>query len=255
MIKYFRRIRQKLLRENRFSKYLLYAVGEIVLVVIGILIALQINNSNEKRKAIIKEKNSVVSIYQDLKRDLGNIEKNIEKLTYQYNTSLEALDALKSKKLTTSDSIALTGQIGWDISEIIPIERKENTWDALKVQGVETFIIVDSVKVILNNFYGAYDLQIERFNQLPKKVRQDLRELTGYCHDALSARGIFKNGIKSYGDFSPALRHCVISNEKIPELIAVISVSSIVNIKLQQELKTEAESAISFLEDQFDFLH
>jgi sensor domain CHASE-containing protein len=53
MIKFFRRIRQQLLSENKFSKYLLYAIGEIILVVIGILIALQINNNNnynEQRK-------------------------------------------------------------------------------------------------------------------------------------------------------------------------------------------------------------
>jgi hypothetical protein len=56
MIKFFRRIRQKLVTENkpalpagRFSKYLLYAIGEILLVIIGILIALQINNWNDKR--------------------------------------------------------------------------------------------------------------------------------------------------------------------------------------------------------------
>ncbi|MEM6516972.1 MAG: DUF6090 family protein, partial [Bacteroidota bacterium] len=50
MIKFFRNIRKTLLTENRFNKYLLYAIGEIVLVVIGILIALQINNWNENRK-------------------------------------------------------------------------------------------------------------------------------------------------------------------------------------------------------------
>ena len=50
MIKFFRKIRQKLLTENKFSKYLLYAVGEIFLVVIGILIALQINNNSENYK-------------------------------------------------------------------------------------------------------------------------------------------------------------------------------------------------------------
>jgi len=53
MIKFFRKIRRQLLTENRFSKYLLYAIGEIVLVVIGILIALQINIWNENRKALI----------------------------------------------------------------------------------------------------------------------------------------------------------------------------------------------------------
>ena len=56
MIKFFRNIRQRLLTENlpaskagNFSKYLIYALGEIVLVVIGILIALSINNWNQER--------------------------------------------------------------------------------------------------------------------------------------------------------------------------------------------------------------
>jgi hypothetical protein len=44
MIAFYRRLRQQLLTQNKFSRYLLYAIGEIVLVVIGILIALQINN-------------------------------------------------------------------------------------------------------------------------------------------------------------------------------------------------------------------
>ncbi|MEA1787748.1 DUF6090 family protein [Arenibacter sp. GZD96] len=50
MIKFFRKIRQKMLTENKFSKYLIYAIGEIILVVIGILIALGINNWNEQVK-------------------------------------------------------------------------------------------------------------------------------------------------------------------------------------------------------------
>ena len=57
MINFFRKIRKKLLSENKFSKYILYAIGEIFLVVIGILIALQINTQNELRKLKIKELN------------------------------------------------------------------------------------------------------------------------------------------------------------------------------------------------------
>lgn len=49
-MKVFRKIRQKLLAESKFSKYIMYAIGEIILVVIGILIALQINNWNQNRK-------------------------------------------------------------------------------------------------------------------------------------------------------------------------------------------------------------
>jgi hypothetical protein len=55
MLKLFRRLRQDLLTKNKFSKYLLYAIGEISLVVIGILIALQIGNWNDKENSGTRE--------------------------------------------------------------------------------------------------------------------------------------------------------------------------------------------------------
>ncbi len=70
MIKFFRKIRQGLLTENKFSKYLLYAIGEIILVVIGILIALSINNWNEDRKS---KKKTVLLLKQVQKELLYNI--------------------------------------------------------------------------------------------------------------------------------------------------------------------------------------
>lgn len=72
MIKFFRKIRHQLLAQNRFSKYLIYAIGEIVLVVIGILIALQINNLNETKKTRLKEVTYLENIKGDLK--LTNLE-------------------------------------------------------------------------------------------------------------------------------------------------------------------------------------
>ncbi|WP_445383015.1 DUF6090 family protein [Robiginitalea sp. IMCC43444] len=66
MIKFFRRIRQKLLSEGNTGKYLKYAIGEIILVVIGILIALAINNWNEAKKS----ENEIVEIIEQLKDDL-----------------------------------------------------------------------------------------------------------------------------------------------------------------------------------------
>ncbi|MBT8182425.1 MAG: hypothetical protein KJO53_12640 [Eudoraea sp.] len=74
MIKFFRRIRQRLVTENKFSKYLLYAIGEILLVVIGILIALQINNSNEARKERAIEINYLENLKADLHLELENNE-------------------------------------------------------------------------------------------------------------------------------------------------------------------------------------
>lgn len=73
MIKFFRGIRQQLLSENQLGKYLLYAIGEIVLVVIGILIALQINSWNNERL----ERRSEIVVLNEI---LGNLERDVEKL-------------------------------------------------------------------------------------------------------------------------------------------------------------------------------
>ena len=66
MIKFFRHIRQTLLMENKTSKYFKYAIGEILLVVIGILIALQINTWNQERVNAKEERR----ILQDLSEEL-----------------------------------------------------------------------------------------------------------------------------------------------------------------------------------------
>ncbi|WP_052461230.1 DUF6090 family protein [Psychroserpens mesophilus] len=66
MIKFFRKIRQKTLTENKFGKYLTYAIGEIILVVIGILIALSINNWNENRKNSIEERATLENLLENL---------------------------------------------------------------------------------------------------------------------------------------------------------------------------------------------
>jgi uncharacterized membrane protein YgaE (UPF0421/DUF939 family) len=75
MIKFFRKIRRQLLPENRVTKYLLYAIGEIFLVVIGILIALQFNNWKASRKLNQLERNVLTKILSDLKSDSTRIER------------------------------------------------------------------------------------------------------------------------------------------------------------------------------------
>lgn len=83
MITLLRSIRQKLLAQNRFIRYLIYAIGEIVLVVIGILIALQINNYNEQQKRIQKEKEVLNLFRESLTIDL----KKFDYITAFYDRS------------------------------------------------------------------------------------------------------------------------------------------------------------------------
>ena len=73
MITLFRRIRQKLIESGNITKYLLYAIGEILLVVIGILIALQVNNWNEENRKETLKNEIIVKIKSDLNTDLNNL--------------------------------------------------------------------------------------------------------------------------------------------------------------------------------------
>jgi hypothetical protein len=83
MIKFFRHIRQRMIKENRASKYLLYAIGEIVLVVIGILIALQINTWNENRKLEQKREDLIANLIVDFRANKIDIKSALEKSTEQ----------------------------------------------------------------------------------------------------------------------------------------------------------------------------
>lgn len=74
---FFRRIRQQLFKDNRASQYLLYALGEMTLVILGILIALQINNWNEDRKATALGQEMVAEIKSGLKSDLEEFQRFI----------------------------------------------------------------------------------------------------------------------------------------------------------------------------------
>ena len=78
MIKFFRKIRQNLLMENKTGRYFKYAIGEIILVVIGILIALSINNWNEESKDRDKLLNIYSLIYNDIEDDIKELQKNVE---------------------------------------------------------------------------------------------------------------------------------------------------------------------------------
>ena len=131
MIKFFRKIRQNLLSEGKTGKYLKYAFGEIALVMIGILLALQVNNWNESQKANQKEKFYLIKLEENLKQDtlLLNLQlehiviklKGIKKLSLLNNISKDSLHLLLvnsllstngfSPETTTWDNLQNTGKI------------------------------------------------------------------------------------------------------------------------------------------------
>jgi len=97
MIKFFRKIRYDLMEKNKTGKYFKYAIGEIILVVIGILIALSINNKNEQKKSEAKIDNILVGVLNELSRDIESSTNLI--LAYR------KVDSLSSKVLNNEVTI------------------------------------------------------------------------------------------------------------------------------------------------------
>lgn len=93
MIKFFRKTRQRLLTENKFGKYSLYAIGEIMLVVIGILIALQINNWNDRQKDNCRETEILLQLKEGLTVDKDKMESELESLS-KIQLSIKGLETL-----------------------------------------------------------------------------------------------------------------------------------------------------------------
>jgi len=99
MIKYFRRIRQRLISEGNLKRYLIYATGEILLVVIGILIALQINNWNEWRKDRVKEKVILIDLVKNVEINIQTFQNDINLLEDWGRSSEIIIQALESKSV------------------------------------------------------------------------------------------------------------------------------------------------------------
>jgi len=150
MIKFFRRVRQKLLSQNKFSKYLLYAIGEIVLVVIGILIALQINNWNENTKLKQKELLLLKELKENLQNDLNDLNFNISnngRLIYSNETIKEVLE----QKIHYHDS--LNFHFGNIFGNYLLTENTA-AWENLKSVGLD-LISNDSLRNGLSYLYSS----------------------------------------------------------------------------------------------------
>ncbi len=102
MIKFFRGIRQNLLAEGNTAKYLKYAIGEIGLVVLGILIALQINNWNQQRLLNNEMKASFNRLLSDLNDDLNHFQM-MDSVNTQYSAAARTMEGLLVKTTAIAD--------------------------------------------------------------------------------------------------------------------------------------------------------
>jgi len=115
MIKFFRKIRYNLMEQNKTGKYLKYAIGEIILVVIGILIALSINNRNEERKTRQFEITILENIQEDILADKLDLVSNLQYQKEMISNEQLLLNLLLNNQTLSLDSIDYANALGIDL--------------------------------------------------------------------------------------------------------------------------------------------
>lgn len=142
MIKFFRNIRRQLLAENKFTKYILYAIGEIVLVVIGILIALSVNNWKEKRTLKKEEIKLLVGLDEALKIDIKDLRDN-DSITNSTLNSYAIIKKQLSSNLSYHDSLAVHFGRCFDVTNFIsnPSNLKTSVLDNISNEILKSKIL------------------------------------------------------------------------------------------------------------------
>ncbi|WP_179004099.1 DUF6090 family protein [Winogradskyella forsetii] len=167
MIIFFRKIRQKMLTENKFSKYLLYAIGEIVLVVIGILIALWINNWNNQRLADNQTTNFLKNIKEDLVSDTLEFDLRID-FYKEFIAEKKKLLSLSSYEKINTDSLSVLISATYALYEI-----NNTTFTKVTNLGISKLSENDELS---KKIYNYYTIELKTFSEYINWEK----EATGY---------------------------------------------------------------------------
>ena len=184
MIKFFRKIRQRLLTENRFRRYLFYAIGEIVLVVIGILLALQINTWNDQRKKNNQVKSYAQKLILDLKQDI----QEVKYIRWQNEAAYLRLDSLTNytrhfriDELKNLDLYILSRDARYK-----PYSWNRASYEELKSTGILNYFNNDSLVNLLvkyEAFTKHLDVDYKEDFELIRNSRKLLHKVVNINYD------------------------------------------------------------------------
>jgi len=229
MIKFFRKIRQDLLSKGKTGKYFKYAIGEIVLVVIGILIALQINNLNEQKKLTKEYISDLNAIKENLEKDAIVISGNIKNGS---RYAKEFLERINSNSFIVDES-SIIMQLGRPTLYI-----DNSSYINAKNKNTLNLIQSDSLK---NVFHEYYIRQIElvqssadNLEKYGNMLKQNYLESGRYYED-LSKIEIM-NSLMKQGPFIDYLDLYINEREKT---LKKLKVMKDVNTKLIETIDAE----------------
>jgi hypothetical protein len=235
MINFFRKIRQRLLTENKFSKYLLYAIGEIVLVVIGILIALSINNWNEDKKYIINEKLILENLLENLEVNSNILFEGSNQLDVM-NISSSIILKVMRENLPYSDTL----DVHFFQAVIRGDQRVKLTRDAYEAYKNAGFDAIRS-KTIQTKIIHLFD---EKYNNL-NEWRSYLIELASFDQGYWTS-----NFLQHENGFKPLNYDLIIKDDSFQSYYyGILRTRSVLNNYILESQK-ESKTVISLLKEE-----
>ena len=170
MLKFFRKIRYNLIENNKTAKYLKYAIGEIILVVIGILIALSINNWNEQKNNKIEESIILKNLIEDLRADIDGYNESIDWLKSRQAIVDSLLIYLKNPNFPVNDDkltywLITSGYI-LDYTPVYP------TYTEIIGSGKLSLIESEEIKRELANYKSNFDNDVRVFTSYDVGVKR-----------------------------------------------------------------------------------
>lgn len=168
MLRFFRQIRQQLMEQNKVRSYFLYAFGEILLVVIGILIALQVNNWNEERKASEMKIGLLVSIQQELQTDLELVRLVRSDIKSKYDTGIYMMSYFNSDKDVSEFDVHRLRRGLMDSNDIQEFSPVQLGYKELISTGIVNRIKDDSLKQML---FDHYEISVREQGEFEQRDR------------------------------------------------------------------------------------
>jgi hypothetical protein len=238
MIKFFRKIRYDLMEKNKTGKYFKYAIGEIVLVVIGILIALSINNWNQERI----QNNEISKIHQRIILDVNNDLRDLSaRLVFWKEKELVFLkvvnDSISAELLDQGLSRLLVFRRNTNLNTTGVQQLKAlNVKDRLSLRIIETYDFMENINIkvyekkindesiaLISIFQDKYEWFPEFMNKTITKDNSS-KELRDYFLKSMEYRNRVINGYwRIYKDYVPSLENYIVQLEEIRNELQIIS--------------------------------
>ena len=175
MIKFFSKIRQNLLMENKTSKYFKYAIGEIALVMIGILLALKVSNWNDVRKERTLEKRYLSELIFDLKTDSIAISNFLIQSNIQLKHKRNIIDFSAGKSDFSKDSLSIFFNNQWQMTySFNPITT---TLDEMKSTGNIGVVQNSDLRRNILKTYNNYLIYINQHEKIYNEQQSELWKL------------------------------------------------------------------------------